>query len=119
MSNKKTYNYRIRPRGTRTSRATKGGDEPFKPDSLPEEKLPEEKEKYSSEIKEVLPTETNVTEESNATSKTTLTPTKPDCVPKKPWWKFWAGKRSGKRTMKKRCYKNKSYKRKSSSRRNK
>jgi len=113
MSNKKTYNYRIRTRGTRTSRATKGGSEPFKPNTLPEEK-------YSSEIiKEDLPTETNVTEESNATSKTTLTPTKPDCVPTKPWWKFWAGKRSGKRTMKKRCYKNKSYKRKSSSRRNK
>ena len=37
--------------------------------------------------------------------------------PKKPWWKFWAGKRSSKRTMKKRCYKNKTSKKNGKSRR--
>jgi hypothetical protein len=36
---------------------------------------------------------------------------------KKPWWKFWAGKRSSKRTMKKRCYKNKTTKKGGKSRR--
>jgi len=96
---KKTYNkYRVR------TRTTKGGDE-MTPNTTNQVNPP------TPPVQENIPSPSTPVQEQTAISNSV------EC-PKKPWWKFWAGKRSSKRTMKKRCYKNKTSKKAGKSMRN-
>jgi len=103
MAKKTNNKYRVR-----SVRTTKGGFEMFpKPQPVNEPTATSQEPTKPPVVAQPVPVST-----SSNPSQTVSNPEE-----KKPWWKFWAGKRSSKRTMKKRCYKNKTSKQSGKSRR--